>query len=152
MLRTELPGGEIYIPTPWPRECPAQSHSSLALVSDCLLFSSIMGSPLSTLRSRLQGSKPEKPKTHHEAAPPTQQDLRSFIQHLITSFTNEIGYTPPTTTENDSLWKAMRSYADQTGISYEEGSHSWKCFKMGYIYPVVSNLSTVIYHECSCNI
>ncbi|KAM0280042.1 hypothetical protein ACHAO9_011435 [Fusarium lateritium] len=53
------------------------------------------------------------------------------------SFTNEIGYTPPTTTENDALWKAMRLYADQTGISYEEGSHSWKCFKMGYIYPVL---------------
>jgi hypothetical protein len=62
---------------------------------------------------------------------------------LITSFTNEIGYTPPTTTENDALWKAMRLYADETGISYEEGSHSWKCFKMGYIYPVVSDLSAV---------
>ncbi|KAM0329648.1 hypothetical protein ACHAPQ_006717 [Fusarium lateritium] len=96
-----------------------------------------MGASLSTLRSRFQTPKSVKPKTRNEAPPPNPQDLRSFIQHLITSFTNEIGYTPPTTTENDALWKAMRSHADQTGISYEEGSHSWKCFKMGYIYPVL---------------
>ncbi|KAK2126224.1 isoprenoid synthase domain-containing protein [Fusarium oxysporum II5] len=31
----------------------------------------------------------------------------------------------------------MRTYADNTGVPYKEGSHSWLMFKVGYLYPVV---------------
>ncbi|KAH7473716.1 hypothetical protein FOMA001_g12048 [Fusarium oxysporum f. sp. matthiolae] len=68
---------------------------------------------------------------------PKPQDLRSFIEPLITSFANEIGYSPLKTTSNVYLWKAMRTYADSTGVSCEEGTHSWLMFKVGYVYPVV---------------
>lgn len=33
----------------------------------------------------------------------------------------------------------MRAHADSTGVPYEEGTHSWLMFKVGYVYPVVSN-------------
>ncbi|QGI86738.1 hypothetical protein CEK25_013467 [Fusarium fujikuroi] len=58
------------------------------------------------------------------------------LELLITSFAEEIGYSPLKTTSNDALWKAMRAHADRTDVPYEEGTHSWLMFKVGYVYPV----------------
>ncbi|KAF4449577.1 longiborneol synthase [Fusarium austroafricanum] len=98
-----------------------------------------MGPTLSTLHYQLLSPLPVKPSPDdpiqkYQSKP---EDLQSFIQPLITSFANEIGYAPLSKTSNDALWKAMRAYADKTGVPYEEGSHSWLMFKVGYMYPVV---------------
>ncbi|KAH6871498.1 isoprenoid synthase domain-containing protein [Thelonectria olida] len=68
---------------------------------------------------------------------PKPQDLESVIQPLITSFAHDIGYKPLSKTKDETLWKAMTQYADHTGVPFEEGSHSWMCFKVGYTYPIV---------------
>ncbi|QGJ00268.1 hypothetical protein CEK26_013336 [Fusarium fujikuroi] len=60
------------------------------------------------------------------------------LELLITSFAEEIGYSPLKTTSNDALWKAMRAHADRTDVPYEEGTHSWLMFKVGYVYPVLT--------------
>ncbi|RGP71697.1 longiborneol synthase [Fusarium longipes] len=65
------------------------------------------------------------------------KDLKYFIKPLLTSFITELDYSPLTSTDNASLWKAMRLYADGTGVPYDEGTHSGKCFKIGYTYPIV---------------
>ncbi|KAF5620071.1 longiborneol synthase [Fusarium sp. NRRL 52700] len=97
-----------------------------------------MGPTLSSLRSRWFHPQLQKPVSGgaERQLEPKLQDLKSFIQPLITSFANEIGYSPLKTTSNDALWKAMRTYADNTGVPYEQGSHSWLMFKVGYVYPV----------------
>ncbi|KAF5681463.1 longiborneol synthase [Fusarium denticulatum] len=98
-----------------------------------------MGPTLSSLRLRWSHPQLREPVSGgvERQLEPKPQDLKSFIQPLITSFTNDIGYSPLKTTSNDALWKAMRTYADSTGVPYEEGSHSWLMFKVGYVYPVV---------------
>ncbi|KAF5551088.1 longiborneol synthase [Fusarium napiforme] len=99
-----------------------------------------MGPTLSSLRFRRSHPQLREPLPGGaERQPePKPRDLKSFIQPLITSFTNEIGYSPLRTTSNDALWKAMRTRADSTGVPYEEGSHPWLMFKAGYVYPVVT--------------
>ncbi|VTT81264.1 unnamed protein product [Fusarium fujikuroi] len=67
------------------------------------------------------------------------------LELLITSFAEEIGYSPLKTTSNDALWKAMRAHADRTDVPYEEGTHSWLMFKVGYVYPVFA-----MFHERFC--
>ncbi|CAG2003665.1 unnamed protein product [Fusarium graminearum] len=65
------------------------------------------------------------------------EDPKSYIEYFITSFTDEIGYVPTATADNDGLWKGMCQYADKAGIAYEKGSHSWESFRVGYMYPLV---------------
>lgn len=98
-----------------------------------------MGVLVSTLRSHWRILQPSEPRTLDRRRPPASEteDLKSFIQPLISAFADGIGYSPPSRTSNDALWKAMCLYADQTGLPYEEGTHSWVCFKVGYGYPVV---------------
>ncbi|KAG7406974.1 Alpha-cuprenene synthase COP6 [Fusarium oxysporum f. sp. rapae] len=99
-----------------------------------------MGPTLSSLRSRWSRPPPWEPVSGRSERQdePKPHDLRSFIEPLITSFAGEIGYSPLKTTSNDDLWMAMRTYADSTGVPYEEGIHSWLMFKVGYVYPVSS--------------
>ncbi|CVL04736.1 related to longiborneol synthase [Fusarium mangiferae] len=98
-----------------------------------------MGPTLSSLRSRWSHPQLRKPVSGRAERDlePKLQDLKSFIEPLITSFAEEIGYSPLKTTSNDALWKAMRAHADSIGVPYEEGTHSWLMFKVGYVYPVV---------------
>ncbi|EXL69650.1 hypothetical protein FOPG_14442 [Fusarium oxysporum f. sp. conglutinans race 2 54008] len=91
-----------------------------------------MGPTLSSLRSQWPHPPPREPvsgrsERQHDPKP---QDLRSFIEPLITSFASEIGYSPLKTTSNDDLWKAMRTYADSTGVPCKDGTHSWLMFKV----------------------
>ncbi|KAF5705918.1 longiborneol synthase [Fusarium mundagurra] len=98
-----------------------------------------MGPNLSSLRSRWSHPQLQEPVSGGvERQPePKPQDLKSLIQPPIRPFTDEIGYSPLKKMSNDALWKAMRSYADNTGVPYKEGTHSWLMFKVGYVYPVV---------------
>ncbi|KXH34676.1 hypothetical protein CSAL01_08678 [Colletotrichum salicis] len=98
-----------------------------------------MGILVSTLSSHWRILQPSKPRTLDRIRPPASEpeDFKTFIQPRISSFAGGIGYAPPSTTSNDALWKAMCLCADQTGVPYEEGTHSWVCFKVGYGYPVV---------------
>ncbi|KAL9563604.1 hypothetical protein ACKAV7_012272 [Fusarium commune] len=79
-----------------------------------------MGPTLSSLRSRWSRPPPWEPVSGRSERQdePKPQDLRSFIEPLITSFAGEIGYSPLKTTINDDLWMAMRTYADSTGVPY----------------------------------
>lgn len=94
-----------------------------------------MGPTLSSLLSRWSHPQLRKPASGgvERQLEPKPQDLKSFIEPLITSFADEISYSPLKTTSNDALWKAMCAHADSTGVSYEEGTHSWLMFKVGYV-------------------
>ncbi|KAF5589869.1 longiborneol synthase [Fusarium pseudoanthophilum] len=108
-----------------------------------------MGPTLSSLRSRWSHPQLREPLPGgvERQLEPKPRDLKSFIQPLIASFTNEIGYSPFKTTSNDALWMAMRAHADNTGVPCEEGSHSWLMFKVGYVYPVVSTAKSSFLSE-----
>ncbi|KAL5588996.1 hypothetical protein FOBRF1_015524 [Fusarium oxysporum] len=59
---------------------------------------------------------------------PKDEKMRKVGQFLRASIENDLeGYT----------MMAMRTYADNTGVPYTEGSHSWLMFKVRYLYPVV---------------
>jgi hypothetical protein len=98
-----------------------------------------MGASLSVLDPKLQAiSLLSHESTQKPTTAPVTKDLRSFIELQLTSVLNELSYTTPAVTENSAIWEGMRLYADKTGVPYDEGTHSGKCFKVGYNYPVVS--------------
>ncbi|CEI38414.1 hypothetical protein FVEN_g12121 [Fusarium venenatum] len=97
-----------------------------------------MGISSSTLSWKYRGTPSYKRHLCQQISPSTDsRDLKSFIKPLITSFTTELEYSPVAPTNNDALWKAMCLYANGTGVSYDEGTHSGTCFKIGFTYPVV---------------
>ncbi|KAH6977833.1 isoprenoid synthase domain-containing protein [Fusarium venenatum] len=99
-----------------------------------------MGISSSTLSWKYRGTPSYKRHLCQQISPSTDsRDLKSFIKPLITSFTTELEYSPVAPTNNDALWKAMCLYANGTGVSYDEGTHSGTCFKIGFTYPVVSD-------------
>jgi hypothetical protein len=82
-----------------------------------------MGPTLSSLRSRWLHPLPHEmgPRRSERRPEPKPQNLRSFIEPLVTSFADEIGYSPLKTTSNDALWKTMRTYTDNTGVPMRRG-------------------------------
>ena len=99
-----------------------------------------MGASLSVLDPKLQAFSL---LSHEPAQKPTTtlatKDLRSFIELQLMSVLDELNYATPAVTENSAIWEGMRLYADRTGVPYDEGTHSGKCFRVGYNYPVVSD-------------
>lgn len=105
-------------------------------------FSSLsftMGASLSVLDPMLRTIQLlSHESTQQLTTAPATIDLRSFIEVQLSSVLNELNYATPAVTENSAIWEGMRLYADKTGVPYDEGTHSGKCFKVGYNYPVVS--------------
>ena len=99
-----------------------------------------MGASLSVLDPKLQAiSLLSHESTQRRTTAPVTKDLRSFIELQLTSVLDELNYATPAVTENSAIWEGMRLYADRTGVPYDEGTHSGKCFRVGYNYPVVSD-------------
>ncbi|RFN53897.1 longiborneol synthase [Fusarium flagelliforme] len=97
-----------------------------------------MGASLSVLDPKVQATQLlSHESTQQPTTAPVAQDLRSFIELQLTSVLNELNYAAPAVTENSAIWEGMRLYADKTGVPYDEGTHSGKCFKVGYNYPVL---------------
>jgi hypothetical protein len=100
-----------------------------------------MGISLSRLCWRWRGTLSSKPQPCQQtSASSDPSDLKTFIKPLIASLIVELEYSPLTSTDNVTLWEAMRQYANGTGVPYGEGTHSGTCFKIGYTYPVVSSI------------
>lgn len=67
-----------------------------------------------------------------------QQNLGGILRPMITSFVDDIGVTGIAPRPSELFWAAMREYADKTEVNYDEGTHSWKCFRVGLSYSSVS--------------
>ncbi|KAF9880314.1 hypothetical protein CkaCkLH20_02268 [Colletotrichum karsti] len=111
-----------------------------------------MGQHVSTLQnqlSALQHSKWSLQSPNYRPAnllcPPTslkehegpEEDLGAVLRPMISSFASNIGYTSSPPEPSAELWIAMRAFADQLGVNYDEGTHSWKCFRVGISYAAV---------------
>ncbi|KAF4909022.1 Alpha-cuprenene synthase COP6 [Colletotrichum fructicola] len=108
-----------------------------------------MGHYISTLKSRIRASdrrtrnlkalqhKPnslaDSPGFDSDSGRP-EQDLTAILRPIITSFVSDIGCIDPAPEPSEALWVAMRAYADQLGVNYDKGTHSWNCFQMGITY------------------
>ncbi|KAK1841568.1 hypothetical protein CCHR01_15802 [Colletotrichum chrysophilum] len=63
---------------------------------------------------------------------------------MITSFVSDIGCINPAPEPSEALWASMHAYADQLGVNYEKGTHSWECFQVGTSYPAVCLISCLL--------
>lgn len=121
-----------------------------------------MGQYISTLKSHIRASdkrtrnqkaldhKPntltDSPGSDSDSGRP-EQDLAAILRPIITSFVSDIGCTDSAPEPSEALWVAMRAYADQLGVKYVKGTHSWDCFQMGITYSAVSLTSTNLGHS-----
>ncbi|KAF4833913.1 Alpha-cuprenene synthase COP6 [Colletotrichum tropicale] len=108
-----------------------------------------MGQYISVLKSHIRASdrrtrdlkalehKPnslaDSPGSDSDSGRP-EQDLAVILRPIITSFVSDIGCVDPAPEPSEALWVAMRAYADQLGVNYDKGTHSWNCFQMGITY------------------
>ncbi|KAF3810954.1 hypothetical protein GCG54_00003132 [Colletotrichum gloeosporioides] len=112
-----------------------------------------MGQYISSLRSHIRASdsrtrnaKALEHKPNSLADPPgsdcdsgkPKQGLAAILRPIITSFVSDIGCIDPSPEPSEALWVATRAYADQLGVNYDKGTHSWECFQMGITYSAVS--------------
>lgn len=75
----------------------------------------------------------------------SEMNLGEILRPMITSFVDDIGFTGAAPGPSQAFWLAMREYADKTGVNYDEGTHSWKCFRVGLSYSSVCRLASTQY-------
>lgn len=67
----------------------------------------------------------------------SEKDLGAVLHPMITSFVSDVGFIKAPPGPNKAFAAAMQEYADKTGVKYNEGTHSWKCFMTGMSYASV---------------
>ncbi|KAI1375404.1 terpenoid synthase [Hypoxylon crocopeplum] len=64
------------------------------------------------------------------------KDLGTFLRPLVTSFVAELGYETAPNISDETYWGALHRQATNTGVPYPEGSHSYKCLRVGGTYAI----------------